>query len=49
MQSTHTPIDINTIDAEARQMRAEALRSLVISFRGAIAGLFVPKGHGASA
>ncbi len=42
-----TTIDLTRIEAEARRMRAEAFRDLIVSARRGIVGLFT--GHGATA
>ena len=49
MQSTTTPVDLNAIEAKARQLRAEAMRDMVVATRAWVAGLFAAKGHGANA
>jgi hypothetical protein len=49
MHSTSTPVDLNAIEAKARQLRAEAMRDMAVATRAWVAGLFVAKGHGANA
>lgn len=49
MQSTTTPVDLTSIEAKARQLRAEAFRELAVAARTWIVGLFSAKGQGASA
>ena len=50
MNTTDTPIrTLHDIEIEARRLRAQAFRDLFVSLRGAIASLFVSKGHGARA
>jgi hypothetical protein len=49
MQSTRTPIDLNSIEAEARRLRAEAMRTQFAALRDFVGGLFAAKGHGANA
>ena len=49
MHSTSTPVDLNAIEAKARQLRAEAMRDMVVATRAWVAGLFAAKGHGANA
>ncbi|MBO6790955.1 MAG: hypothetical protein HRT60_10670 [Dinoroseobacter sp.] len=49
MQAPRTPIDFNSIEAEARRLRAEAIRTQFAALRNFIGGLFAPKGHGANA
>ncbi len=49
MQSTTTPVDLNEIEAKARQLRAQALREMTLALRNWVVGLFAAKGHGAKA
>ena len=49
MQSTTTPRSYAQIEAEARRLRAEAFRDMMIALRAALRAPFAAKGQGANA
>lgn len=49
MQSTTTPVDLNAVEAKARQLRAEAMRDMAVALRTWVSSLFAAKAHGAKA